>query len=108
MRCEVDFTSEALGLKRFTCFTGRRSAVENMGDAENTGYVRLRLLSIDEALWVCRRAKPRLEGDDRCWCMQCLCVGLALYLQDRQEALSRVRSSIALQPLPLAQTCCMR
>jgi hypothetical protein len=101
MRCEVDFTSEALGLKRFTCFTGRRSAVENMGDAENTGYVRFRLLSIDEALWVCRRAKPRLEGEDRCWCMQCLCAVSTKVLKVDRSSLT---SSVLHRP-PASSSC---
>lgn len=60
MRCEVDLTSDALGLRRFVCFTGRRS------DVENVEYAWLRLVSKVDALWACRRAKPRLDGEDRC------------------------------------------
>lgn len=55
IRCDVDLTSEALGLKRFICFTGRRSVVENMGVAKNEGNARLRL-SRDDALWFCSLA----------------------------------------------------
>lgn len=50
MRCEVDLTREALGLRRFICFTGRRS------EAENIGYVWERLLSKEDTVWVFRRA----------------------------------------------------
>lgn len=31
MRCEVDFMREALGLKRLSCLTGRRSDEKSMG-----------------------------------------------------------------------------